>query len=175
MAFTGWSCSRNGITVLFDVGYNMYRGESFVEALHRTSSWADYGAAAISGALAASGVGVVGSIAGNAGLSSMSYLVDCEIEGEKETAAGLLVSATIGGLTGVAGGKGVNGSKLRGIYGWADDKLQRAVSPRKIAYYIAKKTMVKTTVAKATVKTTIFGVASNVVKKGAFKVIGYLK
>lgn len=160
---------------IFDVGYNMYRGESFVEALHCTSSWADYGAAALSGALAASGVGVIGSIAGNAGISSMNYLTNCEIEGKKGTAEGLLASATIGGLTGYAGGKGANGAKLRGIYSRANEVLDRVVSPKRIAQYTAKKTVVKMTVAKESFKTMGIGVLSNIANKGAVTVIGYIK
>lgn len=42
------------------------------------------------------------------GISSVNYLTNCEIEGGKGTAKGLLVSATIGGLTGIAGGKGTS-------------------------------------------------------------------
>ena len=74
---------------MFDVGSNIIAGRSITD--FKMGSWADYGTAALSGMLAASGVGLVGSIFGNAGLSALNYLANCEKENEKSTVKGLLI------------------------------------------------------------------------------------
>ena len=166
-----------GVAIQFasDVGYNMSQGESFIDALHTSSSLADYGASALSGALAASGIGFAGSVLGNAGISGLNYLLNCEIDKKTANFVDLLVSTAIGGAAGAIGGKGANGAKLRGVYSNAKDKLTRAVSTRKIAQYTAQKTTVKKAVAKAVARNVFAGSVSIFLNKGAAKVVGYFK
>ena len=87
-----------------DVVSNLASGKSFSESLKPTSSWADYGSAAVSGALAASGIG---SVAANAALGGATYVANCQISGETVNGADFLVSVGIGGIAGAIGGNGV--------------------------------------------------------------------
>lgn len=66
-----------------DVAANLADGNSFVDSLKPTSTWADYGSAALSGTLAASGVGLGVSIAANAALGGITYLTNCAVKGEE--------------------------------------------------------------------------------------------
>lgn len=50
--------------------------------------------------MAASGVGVVGSVLGNAAISGTDYLANCVLAGEKGNLTDLAMSVTIGGATG---------------------------------------------------------------------------
>ena len=101
---------------------------------------------AASGVLAASGVGMVGSIAGNAAISMAGNAADQVIKNggfENFDVDDMLMDGAIGGLSGVIGGKGANGKNLRGIYKRSTEVLKTAVSPKKIAMYTAKKVIVK--------------------------------
>ena len=64
---------------VIDVASNLAEGQSFSETLRPSSTIADYGAAAISGALAASGIGMIGSIVANAALGGTNYMANCLI------------------------------------------------------------------------------------------------
>lgn len=149
-----------------DVTLNLMSGQSFADALKPKSTWADYGAAALSGALAASGVGAVWSVAGNAAIGGFQYLANCDIKSESITTIDLVGSIAIGGLTGLAGGKGANGKALRGVYNRSAEALRTAVSPKKIAIYTAKQIAVKQTAIKAATKTFALGIASNYAHAG---------
>ena len=98
-----------------DVVSNLASGKSFSESLKPTSSWADYGSAAVSGALAASGIGVIGSVAANAALGGATYVANCQISGETVNGADFLVSVGIGGIAGAIGGNGVAVDFLLGL------------------------------------------------------------
>jgi len=90
-----------------DVLLNLAEGKSFGESLKPRSSVASYLGAAASGALAATGIGVVGSIAANAAISGAVYAVD---HTDDFSAKQLVTEMAIGGVSGAIGGKGI-GSK----------------------------------------------------------------
>lgn len=145
-----------------DVVSSLAEGKSLGEALKPTSSWADYGSAAVSGALSASGIGVAGSIAANTALGGATYLTNCAISGEEVNGADFLMTTAIGGISGAIGGSGANGKKLRGVYSTAKDVLKTTVSPKKQAMYAAKQAVVKETVSKGVARTVAAGFTANV-------------
>lgn len=153
-----------------DVVWNLASGNSFTESLVPTSSLADYTAAAIGGALAASGIGLGGAIAANATLGGATYLVNAEISGERANVVDFTGAVVIGGLAGAIGGKGADGSKLRGVYNTAKDVLETAVSPKKIAMYTAKIASCKETVIEGVVRTFAAGMTSNALNNARKKV-----
>ena len=146
-----------------DVVTNLIDGKSFGESLKPTSTWADYGCAALSGALAASGVGIGVAIAANAALSGATYLANCAITGEDVNAFDFGVSVGVGVISGIVGGRGVDGAKLRGISNTSKQILKTAVSPKKIAMYTSKLVNVKKEVIIGTVRTVAAGLTSNAV------------
>ena len=135
-----------------DVVSNLASGKSFSESLKPTSSWADYGSAAVSGALAASGIG---SVAANAALGGATYVANCQISGETVNGADFLVSVGIGGIAGAIGGRGADGKNLRGIVKTSKSILKSAVSPKKISMYTGKIAAVKSTVIVGTIRTAL--------------------
>lgn len=126
-----------------DVVSNIVSGESLIESLVPSSSGADYLAAAASGALAASGVGAVGSALANATIDGVAYVANCRIEGKEVDGGEFLLTIATSALT---SGKGVDGANLRGVYKYSTLVLQTAVSPKRIAMYTAKKSEVIKTV-----------------------------
>ncbi len=121
-----------------DVASSLIAGKTFTEALKPTSTWADYGAAALSGALAATGVGLGASIAANAAIGGATYLVNCGIKGETVNELDFGLAVGIGAISGVIGGSGADGANLRGVTKSSKAILETAVSPKKIAMYSAK-------------------------------------
>ncbi|MGN0799389.1 MAG: RHS repeat-associated core domain-containing protein [Christensenellales bacterium] len=150
-----------------DVASNLASGKSFGESLKPTSSWVEYTAAAASGALAASGVGLMGSIVGNAAISGTAYFANCDIANEEPTWAGFGVAVGSGIVSGLVGGKGANGNKLRGIYRTSKDILKTAVSAKKIAMYTTKIVGVKKAVINATARTFAAGCSAYAIVKVA--------
>ena len=146
-----------------DVAQNIVEGKSGLEILTPTSSIADYGAAAASGALAATGIGLVSSIAANAAISGTAYIIDCELEGEKEDFGDFLTATIIGGVAGAIGGRGADGAKLRGIVKTSQNVLKTAVSPKKIAMYSAKIAAANKTAVVSTIRTIAAGSFVNAV------------
>jgi RHS repeat-associated protein len=126
-----------------DVVSNLASGKSLTESLIPTSSVVDYLAAGASGALAASGVGALGSAVANAAIDGVAYVANCGINGEEVNGGELLFTVATSALT---SGKGVDGANLRGVYKHSKQVLKTAVSPKKIAMYTAKKKKVVTTV-----------------------------
>ena len=145
-----------------DVSINLLSGKSFVDSLRPTSSWADYGSAALSGVLAATGIGAGASIAANAALGGATYLANCAIEGEEVDALDLGLAVVGGAASGQVGGSGVNGGKLKGIVSTSKQILKSTVSPKKIAMYTAKIAAAKTAIAKGISNTFWAGVTANV-------------
>ena len=121
-----------------DVVSNLASGKSFVESLSPTSTWADYASAAISGGLAATGIGLAASVAANATLGGVTYLANCEIKGEEANVTDFAIATGIGGISGLIGGKGADGKNLRGAVNTSKQILKTAVSPKKIAMYTGK-------------------------------------
>lgn len=126
-----------------DVVSNIVSGKSLIESLVPTSSAVDYMAAAASGALAASGVGALGSALANATIDGVAYVANCGIEGKEVDGNEFLLVVATGALT---SGKGIDGANLSGVYKYSTLVLQTAVSPKKIAMYTAKKSKVIKTV-----------------------------
>ena len=144
-----------------DVVTNLASGKSFTESLKPTSTWADYGAAAVSGALAASGIGLGGSIVANAAISGVTYLADCDIKGEEVNEKDFWLATGAGAISGLVGGKGADGSKLRGITKTSKDILKTAVSPKKIAMYTEKIAMSRNVAIVSGLRTVTAGLTSN--------------
>ncbi len=129
------------------------------------------GAGAITGGLAATGVGLVAQVAANAAVGAASDLGDQlyvnKGDIKKVDAKSVLISGAIGGVAGVVGGKGADVKNLTGVYTTSKEVLKSAVSPKKIAMYTAKESAV---IKSAIVATGRF-VASNITSGG----LGYAK
>ncbi|MCI6005708.1 MAG: RHS repeat-associated core domain-containing protein, partial [Blautia sp.] len=95
------------------------------------------GIGALSGALAVTKIEVVGQVVGNAAISMGSYAIS---EGENATVQGLIGSGVIGAAGGFVGGSGLNLDRQMGVKAYSDMRVQRCVSPRKVAMYASKST-----------------------------------
>ena len=144
-----------------DVTINLRQGKSFVDALSPRSSLVDYGAAAISGALAATGIGMGASISANAAISGIAYLSNGSIYGSEITLSSFVEATVAGAAAGVVGGKGANGAKLRGITKTSRAVLKTAVSQKKVAMYTKKIASVKKDVVTSTGRTVLATLATN--------------
>ena len=123
---------------------HMIAGESY--GLKEAALDALSGAA--SGALAASGVGLLGQVIGNGLTSGVAYFARADINNQRTTTSGFLVSIAEGMMSGAIGGKGADGAKLSGVYKTAKQMIGNTTSPKKIAMYSAKIVEVKKTIAK---------------------------
>ena len=124
-----------------DVASGLRAGHSLSEALNPGtvgSTYADYIAAAASGALAASGIGAVGAVAANTMLSSVTYLADRSIKNEKVNGAEWLEATATGFVSGLIGGSGANAKKVVGVINYSRNVVKTAVSPKRIAMYRGK-------------------------------------
>ena len=144
-----------------DVTINLRQGKSFIDALSPRSSLVDYGAAAISGALAATGIGMGASISANAAISGIAYLSNGSIYDSEITLSGFVEATVAGAAAGVVGGKGANGAKLRGITKTSRAVLKTAVSQKKVAMYTRKIASVKKDVVTSTGRTVLATLATN--------------
>ena len=144
-----------------DVTINLRQGKSFINALSPRSSLVDYDAAAISGALAATGIGMGASISANAAISGIAYLSNGSIYGSEITLSGFVEATVAGAAAGVVGGKGANGAKLRGITKTSRAVLKTAVSQKKVAMYTKKIASVKKDVVTSTGRTVLATLATN--------------
>ena len=100
-----------------DVAANISAGKRGLDVLKPSSSVASYVGAAASGALAASGVGIVGQAVGNAAISAATNVVDQTSKIRKDRTRGiqtnfstkqLLADTTIGLASGLIGGAGAS-------------------------------------------------------------------
>ena len=144
-----------------DVVTNIEEGKSGWDIFAPKSSVADYLSAAISGALATSGIGLPGSIADNAVLGGATYLANCAIEGKEANLLDFGLATGIGALAGSIGGSGANSQKLIGVTKTATQVLKTAVSPQKIAMYTAKKVACKKVAIESAIRTIVAGGISN--------------
>lgn len=144
-----------------DVITNILEGNSFLEALTPTSTWADYGAAAVSGALAATGISLGAAVASNAAIGGMTYLANCEIKGETVNLLDLGIATGIGAASGFVGGSGADGSRLIGVVKRSKQVLETAVSPKKIAMYSEKIVVARNKVVISGLRTSAAGFLSN--------------
>ena len=136
------------VGAIANVGFSylnhMIAGESY--GLKEAALDALSGAA--SGALAASGVGLLGQVIGNGLTSGVAYFARADINNQRTTTSGFLVSIAEGMMSGAIGGKGADGAKLSGVYKTAKQMIGNTTSPKKIAMYSAKIVGVKKTIAK---------------------------
>jgi RHS repeat-associated protein len=144
-----------------DIGIGLLSGNSLGEIVQGLSP-VDYVSAAISGALAATGISAMGSIVANATLGGATYLANCSYKGEKANVVDFAISTGVGAAAGYRGGSGVNAERMRGVYHRSEQVLKTAKSAKKVAQYNTKKTMVKTTVKTGIKNTVIAGFWSNV-------------
>ncbi len=148
-----------------DVVSNLKDGDSFLEALVPSSSLIDYGAAALSGAVGATGIGFLGSVAANAGISGGQYLANCAIKGKTPNIDQLGYEMGFGALSGMIGRKGADGANLLGVYKTSKHILKTAVSPKKIAMYSAKCAEVRKKVIVGTVQSLMTGIHSGKIRE----------
>ena len=136
------------VGAIANVGFSylnhMIAGESY--GLKEAALDALSGAA--SGALAASGVGLLGQVIGNGLTSGVAYFARADINNQRTTTSGFLVSIAEGMMSGAIGGKGADGAKLSGVYKTAKQMIGNTTSHKKIAMYSAKIVEVKKTIAK---------------------------
>ena len=136
------------VGAIANVGFSylnhMIAGESY--GLKEAALDALSGAA--SGALAASGVGLLGQVIGNGLTSGVAYFARADINNQRTTTSGFLVSIAEGMMSGAIGGKGADCAKLSGVYKTAKQMIGNTTSPKKIAMYSAKIVEVKKTIAK---------------------------
>ena len=134
------------VGAIANVGFSylnhMIAGESY--GLKEAALDALSGAA--SGALAASGVGLLGQVIGNGLTSGVAYFARADINNQRTTTSGFLVSIAEGMMSGAIGGKGADGAKLSGVYKTAKQMIGNTTSPKKIAMYSAKIVGVKKTI-----------------------------
>lgn len=144
-----------------DVGIGLATGSSFGEVIS-SLSLVDYAAAAIGGAIAASGIGFAGAVVANATLGGTTYLANCSYKGVKANKKDFIASTVIGGVAGAIGGSGANGKNMRGVYSRSKQVINATKSVRKQAMYKAKVTGIKQNITKSTGKTVLAGIVSNV-------------
>ena len=149
-----------------DVVTNLASGKSFTESLKPTSSIADYASAAISGAVAATGIGLAGSVAVNAALGGGTYLANCALSGEEANTTDFMLSVIGGGISGLAGGKGANGAKLRGIYKYSKNVLKTTSSAKRVIQYTMKMANCYKSAVKSMAQTMFAGGISNLLTHG---------
>ena len=157
-----------------DVITNLAEGKSFTESLKPSSTLADYGSAALSGALAASGAGLGLSISANAALGGITYLANCGINNEDANIKDFGLATGIGAISGITGGSGANGSKMRGIVNTSRNVLKSATSAKKIAMYSSKIAKVKADLIISTFRTIGAGGVSNALNYGRKYMTGSL-
>ena len=93
------------------------------------------GAGLIKGAVAATGIGALANGVINAAVDSTEYLLTKAVHEEEINEKELLATATISGLS---AGKGINGSKISGIYKRSKDVLKTTTSASKRGMYSSK-------------------------------------
>jgi RHS repeat-associated protein len=147
-----------------DVVSNLMDGDSFLKALVPSSSLINYGAAALSGAVGATGIGFLGSIAANAGISGGQYLANCVIEGKTPDIDQLGFEVGFGAFSGMIGGKGADGANLLGKYKTSKHVLKTTISRKKGKMYAAKIKEIKKTALKSIRQSIERGVPSNLFK-----------
>ena len=102
-----------------------------------SSIW-DYITAALSGALAATGIGKMAAAFLGGLISVMNTVANSISRGKKLNGMDILLSAVVGVLSGLIGGSGANLKKVSGVVKVSKYVLKTAVSPKKIAMYLGK-------------------------------------
>ena len=112
--------------------------DSLLDAIPNSTNWAEYTSAAISGALSATGISTMGSVAVNATLGGFTYLADCEGNNVEANPVDFFLATTAGAVAGLASGPGIDSSRLEGVYNTSKTVIEKSISPKKIALYNSK-------------------------------------
>ena len=134
-------------------------------------NWKKVGVSAASGAasgfIASTGVGLIGQVGLNAGISVAAYAADAKLNGEEITTKGLIDNAIAGGISGLIGGKGAQARGMRSVWNSANKGITRELRRRNVEYaakriavYTARKTAIKRGIAISVARYTVGGVAS---------------
>ena len=122
----------------------------------------------ISGAFAATGIGLPASIAINAALGGATYAAEQAVTGEDITFTGVAIGVTSGGISGVIGGSGADANGLHAAWNNASKGIEREMrranakyAAKQMTKYAAEKAAVKAAVKIAVVRYTT-GVAASV-------------
>jgi hypothetical protein len=105
----------------------------------------------ISGALAASGLGLFGSAISGGLLNGLQLIVESAITGRSISSAEAWLSIGIGFAGGLIPSNGFNAKNLSGIWETSATKLATAQSAKKIVMYQAKQVFVKREIIKGTI------------------------
>ena len=116
---------------------------------------------AASGALAASGVGLLGQVVSNGTISGITYMARCDVTKTKMSTSELMKSIAVGAVSGFIGGKGADGNRLIGVYNTSKQVLKTAVSPKKISLYQGKISKCKTDAFKSAARSILASIFSN--------------
>jgi RHS repeat-associated protein len=150
-----------------DIMVNALSGKTGADLFVPNSSLADYGAAALSGAIASTSITKTGAIIVNGVIGGATYLVNCSAKGDEANFVDFIMSTGIGMVGGAIGGSGADTAKLREIWGVSQEVLTNATSPKKIAMYVGKMTACKQVIRSAigsTFNATVFSKVSGQVK-----------
>ena len=134
-------------------------------------NWKKVGVSAASGAasgfVASTGVGLIGQVGLNAGISAATYAADAKLNGEEITMKGLIDNAVAGGISGLIGGRGANVKGMRPVWNSANKGITRELRRRNVEYaakriavYTARKTTIKRGIAISVTRYTVGGAAS---------------
>ena len=118
---------------------NVIEGKQGSAIFEADGTIADYAGAALSGMVAATGIGLAGSIIANVGISTTTYLVNCGINNEAVSAKDAGWAIGMGVISGFIGGSGVDVGGKGAIFDIADDVIKNSSSLKKVAMYTAKK------------------------------------
>ena len=98
----------------------------------------DYICSALSGALAATGIGKMASMFASAIISTINYVLNCVTNRAQICRLELFITFVVGLICGFIGGSGANLKEVNGVVKQSKTILKTAVSPKKIAMYSAK-------------------------------------
>ena len=118
-----------------DVAYNITSGKTGSDIFKVQSTLVDYIASGFSGAIATTGIGVIGSKIANMAIDGASYLLNCAIYGEQFNTVEFGLSLVLSAAT---ADKGINAKKLKSIYNHSNTLLKTAVSERRKLFYTNK-------------------------------------
>ena len=124
------------VQYLLDVLANIIDGKKNIFAI-RSTVW-DYICAAVSGSLAATGIGKMAAVIWSVIISTVNYVGNVISGKSKFNIWDLIFSVVVGGICGFIGGSGTNLKRISGVVKTSKSVLKTAVSPKKIAMYTAK-------------------------------------
>ena len=151
------------IGAIANVGFSYFNHMIAGESYGFKEAVLDALSGAASGILAASGVGLLGQVIGNGLTSGVAYYVRADINNQKVTTSDFFVAVAVGMISGLIGGKGVNGAKLTGVYETAMRVIESTTSPKKIAIYSDKIIEVEETIIEGVCKLNMSFMFSNIV------------